>query len=61
MRIFFSMVILFYNFLINACPLCVGTVEQNSPPFFSDECYTCNITSYDFKSTGTQNTDSDND
>ena len=26
-------------FYCNACPNCIGTVDEDSAPFFSDECY----------------------
>ena len=26
-------------FSLNACPWCVGTIDHESPAFFSDSCY----------------------
>lgn len=41
-----------YNF-IRTCPTCIGQVNQNTPPFFSDDLYNkkqdaTDITDYEF-------------
>ncbi len=39
--------------LAQSCPTCVGRVYEESPPFFTDECYECALNTTDFTQTDT--------
>jgi hypothetical protein len=43
-------------YAVQSCPTCVGKISEESPPFFTDECYQAsfdNNLDLDFKQTGT--------
>ncbi|MEX0940808.1 MAG: hypothetical protein WDZ41_05605 [Candidatus Babeliales bacterium] len=42
------------SFILNCCP-CVGTVNEQSPPFFLDECYLSETIDFDTTSTAVEN------
>jgi len=36
-----------------SCPTCVGKIDEQSEPFFTNECYECDFGHTDFSATNT--------
>jgi hypothetical protein len=46
--LFISLISILVSFQIESCPSCLGRIEKDSPPFFTDEFYKPTAESMDY-------------
>ncbi len=46
--LFISLISILVSFQIESCPTCLGRIEKDSPPFFTDEFYKPTAESMDY-------------